>query len=229
MIAIGIMTHPERAAHAESLRVRLSRQCLSAAFAGVDALHPFVIEDTWRRGCWLTARETWIAGAATGADHVLVIQDDAIPCADFVRTLGEVLSARPSDPVSCFTPWPVMRRARALDRRWIELRHFAFTQALAMPRWMVLDAIAWIDANTDPRVCGVYDDTRLGLYFLAHERSVFATAPSLVQHDDRIQSLIGNPGGRVSEWAVGERDLGMRFDWTRLEAIDASGAKRPTA
>lgn len=229
MIAIGIMTHPARAAHAEALRVRLSRQCLSAAFAGAEVLPPFVIEDTWHRGCWLTARETWLEGVATGADHVLVVQDDVMPCADFARAVAEVVSARPGDAVSFFAPWPIMRRARELDRRWIEVRHFAYTQALCLPAWMVRDAVAWIDDNTSAANLGHYDDSRFGLYFLDRGRSVFATAPSLVQHDDRIPSLIGNPSGRVSQWAVGERDLAMRFDWTKLDAINAGGARRSTA
>jgi hypothetical protein len=149
---------------------------------------------------WRSARVAW--AAATGTHH-LVIQDDAIPCANFLDRVAQVIDEKPGDPIALFFgvhsfPLDLVAYESALRScdafypipyaaPWIP--HVA----VVMPRDHAHDLAAWGAARPHPMA----DDRILGEWAHAQDVQVYATCPSLVDHDDEAPSLMGGSALQV--------------------------------
>lgn len=146
------------------------------------------------------------------ASHLLVIQDDAIPCEGFAEAAEAAVAARPETAVAFFLggqPRTTAHQATIAMRRrepWAAWspRDWWPTVASCYPAAMARSLAAWVDARK-PDARG--DDAPCGDFFRAHPHlEALVTVPSLVQHPDDAPSLIGrkhmsgkNPG-RTAKW-----------------------------
>lgn len=159
-------------------------------------------------------------------EHLLVIQDDAVVCANFAAAVEQVAASNPEHPVCLFLarlPRDVSVRAtQALKKNqryvtWVP-RSFVPVVAVLWPRAKAEAFKAW--ADTSPRTSGRYqprsDDAMLGLWGALTKQEFRATVPSLVEHPDLEPSLIGRrpawgkDKGRV---AVHFCEDGLQYDW----------------
>lgn len=162
-----------------------------------------------------------------GTTHLLVLQDDAIPCRNLVAACAQI--ARPW-PVCLFLGGAPVRTAREAARallrggRYVDVHRGEWVPVIAVlwPVEVAARFLEWADrpdvklpGNPHPRS----DDAVVGKWARTQKERVVATVPSLVQHPDDEPSLIGRRAraGR-SAWRVafswiGEEDP-LALDWT---------------
>lgn len=186
-VAVRVMHVPadiDRRRYVAALRRVLGSE--EAEAAGVDF---GVVEDNVGRGPWDTAQKCWLSGLRSGADRVLVVQDDAELCRGFLGALSRIAEARPVDVLMFFVSSSYLNSAVAKGERWAQF-NWAYGLALSAPAQVVREFILWNDANFDPRF--VHDDTRMTLFCRATGRKLLAPVPSLVQHAGVKDSLLGH-------------------------------------
>lgn len=121
-----------------------------------------------RRGCWPMARRAWLAASG---DHHLVLEDDAVLCADFPARLADVVDRKPDAVISLF-----------LGSRWCSV-------ATVMPRAAIAPWLAWADHESRLRP---HHDQLIDLGCTALGIEHVWCSPSLVDHAD-VPSLLGHP------------------------------------
>jgi hypothetical protein len=176
------------------------------------------VKDGSRDGVWPTARRAWIDHRRFESTHHLVIQDDITICKDFLASVNAALSVKSDVPVSFFDLSRGITDAEAKGLHWATRKSISMAQAIAIPTPMIDPAIAWIDKHVKPETEG--DDERLSIYFLSHGITVWYTVPSLVEHTDNGQSLLGHPDKlptgkrRIAASFIGTNRSGLDIDWT---------------
>ena len=161
--------------------------------------------------------------------HVLVLQDDSVPCENFAPACLQVAAAQPDHPVCLFLarlPREASAKAeRAVARnptqRYVQLswRNFMPVVAVLWPRAKAVEFAEW--ASVHPQLPGQReprsDDAMAGMWKMRERQTVLATVPSLVQHPDTNPSLIG----RRAQWgkdrnrvALFMAEDGLDYDWT---------------
>lgn len=157
--------------------------------------------------------------------HRVVLQDDAVVCDGFRDAAEAAVAARPGSLIAFFVaghPTPCAHRiyaAAARGEQWacIGNDYHAPLVALAWPEPLICPFLKWADAQAfSPQMrC---DDHIVGVWTRAARELVWATVPSLVQHDNMIPSLIGqrsgvhDPGREAACW-IGSCDAAS-IDWT---------------
>lgn len=209
----AIMAHPVRTAHAEALREALDRPV------------PIVYDEnpkpsTDPRQRWKVGRECW-ASYDADADWHIVIQDDAVPCADMLAGLEHALHViGPEGFVSAFTGWgkPThhhvrkgIRHAQSKGHAWMPMRSLAWGVAVALPTAAIGDMLEWCSA--DERADLNYDK-RIGIYVRdVLKWRTWYTIPSLVNHKD-LPSLVGHGGDNRGAFQH-HQGSALDIDWRR--------------
>jgi len=184
------MAVPERSTQAADLVVQLNKQGLAAAMH-VDATGA---------GPWYTAKRCWrsMPGHAT---HQLMLQDDAILCHNFVAGMKAVAAVRPNDPLALFAADDEHADYAAMGgHHWMPMLRFGAV-ALLLPRHVIEDFLAWqqpLEKHFDESTrgdgaslrWGLLDDCRLWRYLMYQSIRMWATVPSLVDHDVSLPSCI---------------------------------------
>lgn len=190
---------------------------------GLDATP--VRDPDWESPHWNSWRSYLhcLKSAALTGTHVLVIQDDTLPCLNFGKAAPVVLSARPNGIV-CFyvgggaVGLPVVHAGNAC-RHWTTLAKNLWLPlvATAFPVQTVQQLLVWAAVDSyAQRARG--DDAVLGRFARAHHLPIWATVPNLVQHPDTVPSLIrrtaaaGRDKHRVAACFIGNHDP-MSIDW----------------
>lgn len=125
-----------------------------------------------------TVERCWRRGLTLGGTHHLVLDDDATLCPGFAGRLVQAISEKPNDILCLFTgSQSLMDRARQKGEHWIS--HPAATGGVGI--CMPLSDVGQMMART----WGTYHtgDGLVTAYALTHDRAVWHTAPSLVDHN----------------------------------------------
>jgi hypothetical protein len=236
-LSVAIQHHPARPDLLKRLLGDLAAELDAAGPRPFHTLEVEVVADPDPHGDpspWRTAKLAW-ALTPPWCTHRLVIQDDAMPCTDFLWAAVEAIRHRPAALVSFFMGWAGTWMASAMraqadtsswylhpDRSW--LPHVA----LAMPRELAVDLAVWVPPDVRDRRA---DDEAVAWW--SQERRTrgvgvdcWVTIPSLVQHDDDAPStMYAHRGAQAERVATGERmrraacwigDYHPRvIDWTR--------------
>jgi len=197
-----VQAHPARVDQAHELAERVGGQVVFDP----EPNHPR--KSPWRtyRAC-LEAAPGFASGFAVAgsATHVLVVQDDAEPCVRFIEALPLAVQARP-DRVLVFhvsgNPydhrWAVLN-ACSQDWAWAVLGTDRWCSAVATcwPTTLVHPFLRWVDEQPWPPSFTA-DDEIIGRYLRHIAHKPLASVPSLVEHPDRVPSLLGKKerGGR---------------------------------
>lgn len=162
-----------------------------------------------------------------GATHLLVIQDDTLPCVRFTEALDSVVMARPDTVLSLFVGGLRNRtttdftRALGDGRPWsrINFRDIHHVVALVWPVGLSASFLEWAETSRVPSPKPYRsDDMVVGYWARTTRREVWATVPCLVEHPDDTPSTIrarawgrGDRGRRAVHW-IGEADP-LAIDW----------------
>ena len=192
-----VMTHPQR---------------LGAGMELAEGLGVPANVDWDRKGPWHNARQCWLT-SPFGATHRLVIQDDAIPCEGFLDAARRAIKAKPEAILCFYTGRADMTRAAEVDGcSWLALDTLIWGLGLCMPVAWAREFVAWADANIDP--AWIADDMRVLLWALVKGRPIYCTVPSLLQHDQGVESIV----------IPGQMNEGTAAHWTPdATALDFKG------
>lgn len=205
-VTTRVQHHPARADQLPPLLERLA------------GLAPVVVEDpdpTSRlRSPWRTYRQC-VQPITTS--HLLVVQDDVIPCLDFAAAVHHVAQEKPDALVALCLPGSLGLVAKvatlqaakgeryvSLDRGpWVPVIALLWPRALLEGFLQVCDD--WARANPKPQVS---DDAIVGRFRRESKCEAFATVPSLVQHPDTVPSIVtGRPA------PTGRNKLRIAHQW----------------
>lgn len=229
-LTTAIMTVSERLTEARALQSRLNADLPD----GVAPVQVSVDED--RQGCWFGCKQAWKLGGA--APHHLVLQDDVLPCADFLAAVAHI-TEMVHGPVTYFSRDTGIEEARTAGHHWCREKS-VWGQAISMPVAIAHDMIDWVHAVEagfeTPRLKRIrdmktwwnpkggpsgWDDTRIADYFDEMRLPCLATAPSLVEHRvDELESVVGTAAAvfgqkRVARWFIGAEARALELDWTK--------------
>lgn len=174
--------------------------------------------DNRYRSPWRTYRRCLEAPPA-GVTHVLVLQDDTLPCRDLQAVCERV--ARP-EPLCLFLGGAPQRAAR--DAREA-LRRGERLMPLPIHEWVPVVAVLWpvekaqallewagenkLPGDPMPRS----DDAIVGRWARKTQQQIWTTIPSLVQHPDTEASSIGRGKARA-----GRNPWRVAFAWVGPDA-----------
>lgn len=161
--------------------------------------------------------------------HVLVLQDDSVVCQNFAEAITRIATSKPDEPVVLFhsrlPPRSAADIVRAAKARECYVRFWPskFVPAVAI-LWPVAAGerfLRW--ANSGVRLPGYpnvirSDDAVIGEWQRRNQETIWATSPSLVDHPDRVQSIIGKRAqwgrdkGRVAHFFIGQENP-LSYSW----------------
>lgn len=201
-LAVVVQHHPDRSEILPRLLERLE--------------DPIVVTDPGGKlsSAWRSYRLALRAPVDEGTTHLLVIQDDAIPCEFFTEAALAAIAAKPRAAVAFFLGGQPRTTAHAatlaMKKRepwatWAK-RDWWPTVASSYPLAIARELAHWVDARK-PESRG--DDAPAGDFLRSKPLlEAVVTVPSLVEHPDDVVSLIGrkhmagrNPG-RCAKWLV---------------------------
>lgn len=175
-----------------------------------------IIEDKQRQGCWPTARRALQYGircSALGATHHVMLQDDVVLCPDFLSQVRAAVSRCSNVPIALFARRKVISEARQQGSSWAVIPDGIWGQGYCLPSQFISPFLRWEAEHIAPDF--KHDDSRLAMFLLEHQRPVWATVPSLVEHALPSNSLLGQSNkGKVATWFCGHRKLD-RDHWTK--------------
>ena len=192
-----------------------------------------VVTDVASSGPWPTARAAWILGASTtkGAaaggglmslpTHVLLLQDDAIVCADFMDTVRAMAEARPLAALSLFSPTRMLRHLRATGVMWYASWYRHTGVAHVLPREWALEFVEWADREEPRRRerWKVRSDVRVSEFVREVKRQpLWVPVPNPVNQQG--ESLLGHVSAGAWRSVVfpGEQAQLAGEPWARLDA-----------
>ncbi len=155
------------------------------------------------------------------AEHLLVVQDDAIPVAGFAAAAIRIAEKHPDSPVCLFMGSLPAGTATLARRAKPDVRYVPYTQASFMPLvcvlWPTHVARSFLEWTNTARGITRADDANAARWFRATRTQVFVSVPSIVQHDDGEPSVKG--GRSHVPWAESWRqalllaDDATAYDW----------------
>lgn len=175
-----------------------------------------VMADPERRGAWWNAERCWVAGAASGAEWTIVLNDDALPCEGFAEIAEKALAARqPRDPVCFYAARPEAVDVLAEHTHWYTTHDDLVGVGCALHRGVIWRFRDWLSCH--PAVSDFSDDGRINLWAMATGRLIYTTVPSLVDHQLPAESMVGSQvdGSAGARQATVPATPNMdRIDWS---------------
>lgn len=158
-----------------------------------------VTGDPELRNPWTTYRQCLaLAYAAGPATHLLVIQDDALPAANFAERVQAAVAEKPGDLLCLYVPalpsymGRTMTTAHAKGERFAAIPGGMFTPLVAAvwPVWLAAECLAWFDVTptSKSRRC---DDAQVAKFLRSKRYRPLGVVPSLVEHDEATPSTLG--------------------------------------
>lgn len=196
-ISVTVMAHPKRKVQAEALRSALMLYLFSDVSVTYDQVAAGTHDSEWNNGV-----ESLKAGLGKGDWHC-VIQDDAILSPNLYENIEGAINNVPSKTlISLYTgkPRPMGKRvdvavAKVKDETWLSYWLLMWGVGILIPTSHIEPMIDFVSDRTEPY------DTRIGIFYQRNRLPVYYTMPSLVDHDDDLDSLLEHgkaKGARVA-------------------------------
>jgi hypothetical protein len=196
-ISASVMAHPKRKVQAEYLAAILRLYPFCDVSISYDHPDAGTHQDEWNNG-----KRAMLAGVGKSEWHV-VIQDDALLTPNFYENIEGAIKAVPKKSIiSLYTgkarPFPKRIKYavdKAVTATWLKHWLLYWGVGLVLPTSHIEPMIDFVNDREEPY------DTRIGIFYQRNMLPVYYTVPSLVDHDDDLDSLLGHgikPGARVA-------------------------------
>jgi hypothetical protein len=208
MIWIRIQSHPSRRDLLPDLLARLEPLPVEIR------VHESIPPDPWAgyKQCLKDIPE---------CSHLLIIQDDALPCVNFPAAVGQVAERHPHTPVCLFlggapaSTAAQARRAWNKNRRYTPLLNSTFVPLVAV-LWPREKAEAFLHWSRSARTTRA-DDGNAARWMRTAKQPFMVSVPSLVQHNDFTPSVKGGRqhayGKEAWRQAVLLAEDGADYEW----------------
>lgn len=216
MISIAVQAHPDRREMAEAL---------SASLPGSEIVYD-PDPASALRSPWRTYRAA-LESTPAGATHRLIVQDDTEAVPNLVEALGRIVQTMPTQTLALFIAGGPRYAARLLYQACSRGDRYAAMPtkpwvpvvATMYPAAIIPRILAFVDEqNWKESFCS--DDEIIGRALTALGEPLYATVPSLVEHYDEVESLLGprrNFAGQMPQRVAAcflDDDIDvLSFDW----------------
>lgn len=188
-ISLAIMAHPDRRAAAEALLDQLSEY----PFVEAAVIYDQINEE------WHTGKRALRQGIGKGEWHV-VIQDDAILTPRFYQNIkGAVVALNERALISLYTGTarPIPDRVKSAvgktrDGSWLAFHQLMWGVGIVMPTDHIKPMLEFVE-DIDLQY-----DNKIGEFYARNGLLVYYTVPSLVDHDDAVDSLVPGHGRDIN-------------------------------
>lgn len=147
--------------------------------------------DADRQGAWPTFRAAW---QKTSRD-MLYIQDDCVPCVNFLELVEKSIAAKPGEHIQYFNAGSgeevYYQKAKAMGASWIRSAFIFTGQCIFLPRQDGEQFFAWAENTFEETRHNL--DLRLAIWRVLQGKSSLRTVPELVEQL-AVKSAIG---GRI--------------------------------
>lgn len=209
-ITVAIMACPARHKQAYELYKQLRKYPFEYVTIVEDEVADGTHEAEWNNG-----KASLRAGSHLGDWHI-VIQDDAILSPHFYENVVGAINNVPTKTlISLYTgkPRPLGNRVqRAVDKvndeTWLSYWLLMWGVGILLPSSHIEHLIEFVDDRTEPY------DTRIGIFYQRNRLPVYYTMPSLVDHNDDLDSLLDH--GKAGGARVAHRLADGVIRWNRL-------------
>ena len=165
-----------------------------------------------------------LTSATEDETHLLILQDDILPCQDLTLGAYRIIDALPNNIVTLFSNSEHVKEAYNSGLRYLEMKYFFMAQAFIIPVDIAKKAAAWMKENVKDSV--YLDDERLATYCFYTNKKVYATAPSLVEHLGWDSTTLNsykdkdiNKKLRMANRFIGFEKSALEFDWSKTLAL----------
>lgn len=206
VISVAVMAHPSR------------RKFVDLLFLGLDS--PASVVWDQRNDRWDTGRRALLAHDPA-ADYHLVVQDDAVPCLDFVAGAERAAMVAGERPVGLYVGrtrphrelvTPAIEQALEAGFTWFEHEGPWWGVAIVVPTAHIEELVEWGDGRGDiPNY-----DRRISRYYYEQEIKCWYTLPSLVDHrpvDENPSLVKGRTGNRQAHQFIGKDRSALEIEW----------------
>jgi hypothetical protein len=152
------------------------------------------------------------------ASHLLILQDDILPCVDFQETVSEIASLLPNQIISFFSAYDTSKPL-VKKKHWLLMDRLYGTCAYVIPRNLAMEYLEFNKLIKD-RIFA--DDVRISMFIKAKNMNVYVTAPSLVEHlcwssTSQGEHKIGynNINYRVAKNYIGYENSSLEIKWKK--------------
>jgi len=172
-----------------------------------------ICDDVNKNGVWWNCKQAW-SKVHPESTHHIVLQDDMMPCKNFIQTLYAIIQMRPENIVHIFASNDAAIKALEEDKHWYTTPDGSWGGSIILPRkhfgWC-----EWSDEHFQD-LERLYDDARMDFYAICNEQLIWSITPSLIEHVGYDKSLIRNAPlkYRMSRKYIGDSDP-MDIDWSK--------------
>lgn len=201
-VRVVIQGHPSRAELHEALLERLAPLPVTISLHSSSPPNPWAGYEQAVREFLLNSEES----------HCVLLQDDAIPCGGFIQKVNERIEERPEEVLSlwvgglrCKTTANYLQ-AMQRGERWCQIffSDICHVVGLVWPRPLAEHFLEWAATSRLPGENRPQqsDDAIAGAWMRRTHNTVWATIPSLIEHNDSTPSTIGRPQGDRGRRAI---------------------------
>lgn len=196
-ITVAVMAHPKRRQQAEALAIELKKYSFMDVTIAYDSPKAGSHKEEWDNGTTALMR-----GVGRGDWHI-VVQDDAILTPNFYENIeGAIANVPTKSLISLYTgkPRPMGKRVqqavdKVKDETWLQYWLLMWGVGILIPSSHIEPMIDFVSDREEQY------DTRIGIFYQRNRLPVYYTMPSLVDHDDDLDSLLDHgqaKGARVA-------------------------------
>lgn len=168
---------------------------------------------------WDSAKET-LESYGPEDTHMLVLQDDILPCRHFLYAVEDIIKLLPDKPITFFSNSDRITDAVNLGVNWVTLRTWRMAQAYVVPVQMIKDFLLWEAKHIKPEI--FFDDDRWAMFLFYMGIKTYATAPSLVEHMGWNETTLRGykygefrPDLRMAKSYIGFENSALDIDWKK--------------
>ena len=174
--------------HSPFMEDRKENPGIITALLGVDTL---VYSDDSRLGAWPMKRHAF-SHISPDATHLLLMEDDVIPCKNAYRAAREIARCLPDEIVTLFGGAPGAKGYRAGFNLFRPPKAVSAVtgQALLISKKDAEGIVKFADGSNPP-IVGHGGDERIYRYLVEKKRQMVLTGPSLFEHIG-VKSAMGN-------------------------------------
>lgn len=178
------------------------------------------------RGSWYTARRGWQHGYETGAEWVLVIQDDVVWCQGLVPWLEQWLpQLAHNEALSLYSgPKTSAKLAQqAAQRGWLITQENLGGPANVLHRSVIPEFLQWNAECLRPEFH--HDDERLTYWLIWQKSHRLCPLPNLIDHacPTSQDSLLRHVGQQRAAHFLGEAASALDLPWAPPETAQLAG------
>lgn len=196
-ITVAVMAHPKRKIQAEYIAAILKLYPFTEVTISYDGVDAGSHQEEWDNG-----KRALMNGVGKGDWHV-VIQDDAILTPYLYENIDGAINNVPTKSlISLYTGTsrPIGKRVKYAvdkvnDECWLKYWLLMWGVGIVIPTSHIEPMLDFVKDREEPY------DTRIGIFYQRNRLPIYYTMPSLVDHDDELDSLLEHgkaPGSRVA-------------------------------